>query len=137
MKHESARRFGACLVIGCASVAQGVVAAQGRSGWDAVPDIALEAETNDNPTLDTGVGTAAPIDSASRMLADVAVRLRRAQPRGELMFEPRVRRDMYLDDEASALENTDVFLRSGGQYRGQTVRVGYSSDIARERIIGV
>ena len=65
------------------------------------------------------------------------MRLRRAQPRGELMFEPRVRRDMYLDDEASALENTDVFLRSGGLYRGQTVRVGYTSDIARERIIGV
>ncbi len=135
-RHESARRLGACLAIGCASVAQGV-AAQGGRGWDVVPDIALEAETNDNPTLDAGIGAAPPIDAASRMLADVAVRLRGAQPRSELTFEPRVRRDLYLDDEASALESTDVFLRSGGVYRGQTVRVGYSSDIARERIIGV
>jgi hypothetical protein len=133
----SARRLGACLVIGCASVAQGVGAQAGRGGWDAVPDIGLEAETNDNPTLNAGIGGAPPIDAATRMLADVAVRLRRAQPRGELMFEPRVRRDAYADADARALESTDVFLRSGGLYRGQTVRVGYSSDIARERIIGV
>jgi hypothetical protein len=137
MKHASARRLGACLVIGCAAVAQGVTAQGGRGGWDAVPDIGLDAETNDNPTLNAGIGGAPPLDATSRMLADVAVRLSRAEPRGELMFEPRVRRDVYLDDEASALESTDVFLRSGGLFRGQTVRVGYTSDIARERIIGV
>lgn len=136
-RHESARRLGACLAIGCASIAQGVAAQGGRGNWEFVPDIGLEAESNDNPTLNTGIGTAPPIDSANRMLADAAVRLNRARPRGDLMFEPRVRRDAYADEEARALESTDVFLRSAGLYRGQTVRVGYNADIARERIIGV
>jgi hypothetical protein len=52
-------------------------------------------------------------------------------------LEPRVRRDAYADEDAKELESTDVFFRSSGLKRGQTVRVGYSADIARERILGV
>jgi hypothetical protein len=44
---------------------------------------------------------------------------------------------MYQDEEAQQLESTDVFFRSSGEQRGQTVRVGYLADIARERILGV
>jgi hypothetical protein len=134
MKRDTcARRLGACLAIGCASVAQTSLGQSG-GGWDLVPDITLEAESNDNPALDVGTGS---IETANRVLADVMLRMRRAQPRGELMFEPRVRRDAYADGDASELESTDVFLRSGGVYRGQTVRVGYSADVARERLLGV
>jgi hypothetical protein len=106
-----------------------------------VPDITLEAESNDNPALDSGLGATPgvlpPIDSANRLLADVVVRFRRTEPRSFLTFEPRVRRDMYQDEEAQLLESTDVFLRSSGEQRGQTVRIGYLADIARERILGV
>jgi hypothetical protein len=42
-----------------------------------------------------------------------------------------------MDEEARGFESTDVFLRSNGVHRGQTVRVGYAADIARERILGI
>jgi hypothetical protein len=135
MKREQcARRLGACLVIGCAGV--GHTASGQNAAWDIVPDIALEAESNDNPTLALGA-SGETVDTANRILADVVMRMRRVRPRGELMFEPRVRRDAYADEDARDLESTDVFLRSGGVYRGQTVRVGYSADVARERLLGV
>jgi hypothetical protein len=148
-RHERARRLGACLVLGCACV---TYATTGYADWEAIPDITLEAEANDNPTLNVGVATPLPatppdvpptvqpqptVDSASRLLADVVLRLRRVEPRGEISFEPRVRRDAYLDEEARGFESTDVFLRSSGVHRGQTVRIGYLADIARERILGI
>jgi hypothetical protein len=67
----------------------------------------------------------------------VVLRIRNAEPRGELTFEPRVRSDAYAEEEYSPLESTDVFLRSNGVSRGQTVRLGYSADMARERLLGV
>jgi hypothetical protein len=113
-------------------------ATRGHADWETIPDITLEAETNDNPTLDSASGTTlGTIDTASRLLADVALRMRKTEPRGDLTFEPRVRRDAYMDEEARPLESTDVFLRSNGQHRGQTVRIGYTADLARERILGV
>jgi hypothetical protein len=136
-RHECARRLGACLLLGCACVTYATAA---RADWEAVPDITLEAETNDNPALDgfgTTPGTDSGVGSASRLLADVVLRLRRAEPRGEISFEPRVRGDAYMDEDARGFESTDVFLRSNGVHRGQTVRVGYAADIARERILGI
>lgn len=129
-----ARRFGACLSVCCASL---FAAGEGRAEWEAIPDIRLQAETNDNPTLNAGLGALQPIDDASRLLADVVVRFRNRRPRGELTLEPRVRRDVYAEDEAKGLESTDVFLRSSAVHRGQTVRVGYAADVARERILGL
>lgn len=132
--HECARRLGACLVFGCACV----YGARSDAQWEVIPDVRLEAETNDNPTLrSSSVPDEVVVDDATRMLADVAVRFRYAQPRSELSFEPRVRTDAYAEDEAQQLESTDVFLRSNGVHRGQTVQIGYSADIARERILGV
>jgi hypothetical protein len=130
---ERARRYGACLVFGCASV---LPAARGHADWETIPDITLEAEMNDNPALRSGAD-AVFLDEGSRLIADVMMRFRNAEPRGELTFEPRVRQDAYAEDEAQVLESTDVFLRSNGVLRGQTVRIGYSSDIAKERILGV
>jgi hypothetical protein len=136
--HEHARRVGVCLVLCCACV---IGAAPGEAQWETVPDITLEAESNDNPALDSGLGATPgamqPVGSASRLLADVMLRFRRSEPRGDLTFEPRVRRDVYADEDAQQLESTDVFLRSSGQHRGQTVRLGYLADIARERVLGV
>ena len=130
-----ARTFSACLVVGCACALHG---ARVHAEWDAVPDITLEAETNDNPALNTlGSADAQLIDDASRLLADASVLIRKAEPRGEITFEPRVRGDAYADEEARILESTDVFLRSNGVHRGQTVRLGYSADVASEQIVGV
>ncbi len=134
-QRECARRFGACLIFGCACVIQ---APRAYGDWEAIPDVRLEAEMNDNPALNTAGSTDTQlIDSASRFLADAALRIRNAEPRGELTFEPRVRGDVYAEEEAQALESTDVFLRSSGVSRGQTVRLGYTADIAQERILGV
>jgi hypothetical protein len=130
-----ARRVGVCLILGCACVTQSRL---GHAEWEAIPDISLEAEMNDNPALNA-VGTTETrlIEDASRLLADAVIRIRNVEPRGELTFEPRVRRDAYVQDEYSRLESTDVFLRSNGVHRGQTVRLGYSADVAQERILGV
>jgi hypothetical protein len=131
--HGCARRLGACMVFACACV---MYAAPGYSDWETIPDVRLVAETNDNPSLNSAGGSQL-VDSASRVLADAALRIRMAEPRGELTFEPRLRMDAYAEEEAQGLESTDVFLRSSGVNRGQTVRIGYSADIARERILGV
>jgi hypothetical protein len=132
-RQESARRLGACLVAGCACTMQAA-----RADWEAIPDISVKAEANDNPALNTvGATDAQLIDEANRLLADVALRIRNAQPRGELWFEPRVRGDVYAEEEAKRLESTDFFLRSSGVSRGQTVRLGYTADIASEQIVGV
>src|SRR5687767_9363915 len=132
-RDERARRFGACLVFGCASM---LPAARGYAEWEAIPDISLEAEMNDNPALRSGADLVL-VDEATRLLADVMLRIRNAEPRGEITFEPRVRQDAYAEEEEQALENTDVYLRSNGVLRRQTVQLGYSADIAKERILGV
>jgi hypothetical protein len=132
-RYECARRLGACLVVGCACVSY-----TAHADWEAIPDVTLEAESNDNPALNTaGTTETQLLDQATRLLADAAVRIRKVEPRGEISFEPRVRGDVYAEEEARILESTDFFLRSNGVQRGQTVRLGYSADIARERIVGV
>jgi hypothetical protein len=134
-RHECARAISACLVAGCAYT---TYLPRSYADWEAVPDITLEAETNDNPAINT-VGTTDTqlIDSANRLIADVILRIRKAEPRGEITFEPRVRGDKYAEEEAQILESTDWFLRSNGVQRGQTVRLGYSADLAQERILGL
>jgi hypothetical protein len=133
--HGCARTLSACLVVGCACVSHGT---RVYADWEAIPDITLEAEMNDNPALNTiGSTNTQVIDDASRLLADASVRFRKAEPRGEITFEPRVRGDMYAEEEARILESTDLFLRSNGVHRGQTVRLGYSADVAKEQIVGV
>jgi hypothetical protein len=129
-----ARRFGACCLIVCVHM---VVMLPSHADWNAIPDIRLEAEANDNPALEADIGTAPRIDSASRLLADVIVNIRREEPRGDLVFEPRVRGDAYADDNTEGLESTDVFLRSSGRYRGQRAQLGYNADLGRERNLGI
>jgi len=134
-RQECARRLGACLVFGCASTTYTM---RGHADWEAVPDVTLQAETNDNPAINTtGATDTQLIDSANRLLADVILRIRNAEPRGEITFEPRVRSDSYAEDEAQILESTDWFLRSNGVQRGQTVQLGYSADLAQERLLGL
>ena len=111
-RHACARRLGACLVTGCAIVSYTPL---GHAVWDGVPDVSLKAEANDNPALNTVGGTDTQvIDQASRLLADAVVRIRKVEPRGEISFEPRVRGDVYAEEEAKVLESTDFFLRSSG-----------------------
>lgn len=131
---ECAGRIGGHLLLGCACV---VPASLAHGAWDFLPEVTLEAESNDNPALNDGLSTGATYEDASRLLADAKVRLRRVEPRSELTFEPRVRTDAYAEKEAQRLESTDVFLRSNGLHRGQNVSLGYAADMARERILGV
>jgi hypothetical protein len=132
---ECARAVSACLAIGCA---YSIYTPRAEAEWEAIPDIRLEAETNDNPAINTiGSTDTQLIDSANRLLADVVLRIRKAEPRGEITFEPRVRSDKYAEEEARILESTDWFLRSNGVQRGQTVQLGYAADLAQERILGL
>ena len=65
-RDECARRLGACLVFGCASV----FPARGHADWEAIPDVTLEAEANDNPGLHSGADVQF-VDEATRLIADV------------------------------------------------------------------
>ena len=62
-RHESARRLGACLAIGCASVAQGVAAQSGRTsqGGDAPAFV-----TNEPPAP-------SPVPSVSTEITSIAI----------------------------------------------------------------
>jgi len=133
-RHGCARAVSACLVVGSSVAFVGHASAQ----WEAVPDITLEAETNDNPALNmVGTPETQLISDASRLLADASLKIRKSAPRGEISFEPRVRGDVYAQEEARFLQSTDFFLRSTGVQRGQTVRLGYAADLASEQILGV
>lgn len=133
--HECARRLGAWLAAGCACLSYG---SRSYAQWEVVPDVTLQAEVNDNPALNiVGTSETQLLDNASRLLADGVLRIRKAAPRGEITFEPRVRGDVYAEEEAKVLESTDFFLRSNGVQRGQTVRLGYAADFAEERVLGV
>lgn len=133
-RHECASRLGSRLAVCCAAILQ---VGRAYADWETIPDITLEAETNDNPTMNLGVGETLGVEDANRVLADVKMRFRNRQPRGELTLEPRVRRDAYADDDTKIFESTDVFFRSNGVHRGQTVAIGYAADLARERILGL
>lgn len=134
-RHECARRLGWRLALCCVFILH---VGRARADWVTIPDIKLQAETNDNPTMNSGIDAVPTVvDDGNRLLADVVMRFRNEQPRGELTLEPRVRRDAYADDAAKAFESTDVFFRSNGVHRGQTVRIGYAADVARERILGL
>ena len=66
---ECARAVSACLVVGCAYT---TYIPRVAADWEAIPDIRLEAETNDNPAINSvGSTDTQLIDSANRLLADV------------------------------------------------------------------
>ena len=104
-----------CTVLGVAHEAT-------AQGWEFVPDVDVAASRLDNPRLqvDDTEGT------SSRVVLDARVRAQNYGQRGFFYLEPRVRADIYRDDEDSDLDGDDLFLRSAAQYRWTSARAGVS-----------
>lgn len=109
-----------------------------ESAWEFVPQVDILADANDNPRLltDSQVEETPGDAAAARMLARVRLEFATFGPRGEATIEPAVQSDAYRDADDEPLESTDAFLRSLGEYRWDTARVGYRADFSRERILG-
>lgn len=136
---EKARTHRRCKLAASAS-AYGVMFASilshapARAEWEVVPELGLNAHSEENPRLnpdtlvtDTTAATSA-ILSATANIASI-------QQRGSFAFAPSVISYQYVDEKDSELESTDWFLNGSGEYRWQTVNAGFRADLSRERLL--
>jgi len=109
--------------------------------WEALPDVRMGVEANDNPRLgQSREGREADPEAfddhtSTRMLMDAAVRLRNAGPRGEVMFRPRARVDTYADEVDEELEREDLYLNARARYEWTRVAAGVRANLGRESIL--
>src|SRR5688500_4751096 len=103
--------------------------APAHAAWDAVPEIGLLVDNNDNPRLEP----TNPREAARRVI-DARVTLSNFGERGNIFVEPRIRANSYADEEDEDLENDDKFFRSYGQYAWQTVTSGFYAEFQRRSI---
>jgi hypothetical protein len=106
--------------------------------WEVVPRLRIAADANDNPRLLSDEAIAAGTDdaTASRLIAEARFELANVTPRGEVEFEPAIRSDRYADEGDRPLESTDTYLRGAGQHRWERAALGFSMDLAHEKILG-
>ena len=96
---------------------------QGQAqNWEFVPDVDLAASRVDNPRLDPDDTSE---DASNRLVLDGKVRAQNYGERGYIYLEPRIRADIYRDDEDSDLDGDDLFLRAAGQYRWEAALLGF------------
>ena len=106
--------------------------------WEAVPDVRMEVEANDNPRLGQRPEHRPLADfdrTATRMLVDARMNLRNSGPRGSVTLQPRIRADAYSDSRDSDLERQDIYLNSRANYDWQRARAGVNVNLNRESII--
>jgi hypothetical protein len=119
----------------CGALIAGILThAPARAEWEVVPDIGLNAHSEENPRLnpdtlvtDTSAATSAVL-SATANIASI-------EQRGSFAFAPSVISYQYVDEKDSELESTDWFLNGSGEYRWQTVNAGFRADFSRERLL--
>jgi hypothetical protein len=100
-----------------------------QGAWEAVPQVGVLVDNNDNPRLQT----TNPND-ASRSIVDVRATLSNTGQRGNIFFEPRIRASSYADSDDKDLNNEDLFFRSYGQYGWQTISSGFYAEFQRRSI---
>jgi hypothetical protein len=104
---------------------------EARAAWEAVPEITLAADTNDNTRLDDeGVD-----QQTSRTFLDAGVNLASFTERGSFTFAPRLVTDAYADSEDSELQADDLYLRGTGRRDWISVGAGFLVDYANESIL--
>ena len=108
----------------------GAVPSLADAAWEAVPEVNLGVTASDN-VLRTPEG----MQSGSRTVLDGRVALSYFDERANLFVLPRLTVDTYADSDQEALENEDVFLRAGGEYRWQTVTGGFRVDYADRSVL--
>ena len=108
--------------------------------WEAVSDVEMGVEGNDNPRLGQRSDLQDPDApredrTAVRMFTDARVQLTNAGQRGQVVLQPRVRLDTYADDEDDDLERDDFYLNGRAEYDWTRASAGLRANLARESIL--
>lgn len=107
--------------------------------WEAVSDVEMGVESNDNPRLGQRgdlLDPNVPDDHTSvRMYTDALVDLRNSGPRGNVYLRPRVRLDTYADEVDDDLQRDDIYLNSRASYDWTRTSAGLRANFARESIL--
>ena len=103
-----------------------------EAAWEFLPRAEVRAESNDNLRL--APDNTLDIENASRTRLEARARLTNFNERGNIYFEPRIRSDSYGETENSDLEGTDIFLRGRGEYRWETLALGFRSDYDKQDV---
>ncbi len=105
-----------------------------HAAWEVVPDIGVNAYTEENPRLNPDTQITDTSTATSAVLA-ASAKIATVEERGSFGFTPAVVSYQYFDESDSELESTDWFLNGTGAYRWQTVNAGFRADFSRERLL--
>jgi len=108
--------------------------APAHAAWELVPQLEINAQTEENPRLNPDT-LLTDTSAASSAALWAGVNLTTRHERSFLTFEPTVVSYQYFDPNDSELESDDWFLNGSGDYRWQTVSAGFRSNYARERLL--
>ena len=108
----------------------GCWSAQAASPWDYSARASLNANYNDNPTLQSDNSARSQVDFL-RFLASYEMDIERLSDRSTFIFNPRITRDYYPDSDFEDLQNTDIFLR--GSTSWQNPRTSWSLTFQADR----
>jgi hypothetical protein len=135
-RHSPDARSISCACLLAAALPAGLAWAD----WEAVSDVQMAVEANDNPRLGQRpdlLTPDAPLEdhTAVRMFTDARVRLSNVGPRGDVLLEPRVRLDTYADAVDDDLQRDDLYLNMNTSYRWARSAAGLRANLARESIL--
>jgi hypothetical protein len=102
-----------------------------RAAWEAVPEVTLGIDSNDNTRLEDE----AQEDKTSRTFLDAGIGLASFTERSSLTFAPRLVTDAYSDSADKELEANDRYLFAEGRRDWLSVGVGFLTDYAKESIL--
>lgn len=111
------------------------------AAWDAVSNLNMGFEANDNPRLgQTETGQPQTLVDARdhtslRAFMDARFRLSDFGPRGDVVLQPRIRGDTYSDPADEDLQRKDAYLYSRARYHWQRAQIGFRGDFSRESIL--
>jgi hypothetical protein len=104
---------------------------EARGAWEAIPELTLAVDTNDNTRLDEE----GQDQKTSRTLLDAGIGLASFNERSSLTLAPRLVTDAYADSADRELETDDIFLGATGRRDWISVGAGFETDYSKESIL--
>jgi hypothetical protein len=102
-----------------------------RAAWEAIPDISMIVEGDDNPRfLDDRFA-----ESDIKTYLEARLRAVNFTERSEFRFEPAVSTSAYGDELNQELESTDYFLGSRGRYAWEKAQFSYFLDLSQQSVL--
>jgi hypothetical protein len=104
---------------------------EARAAWEAIPELTLAVDTNDNTRLDEE----GQDQKTSRTLLDAGIGLASFNERSSLTLAPRLVTDAYADSADRELETNDMFLDATGRHDWISVGAGFETEYSKESIL--